>query len=227
MSIDQNALRARLREGAVALKLDLPDGVLQKLLDYLALLDKWNAVYNLTAVRDPQQMLTQHLLDCMAALPAFEGAARVLDVGAGGGLPGMVIAIWAQHAAPQMRIDMIDTVHKKTAFLTQVKAELGLTNVTVHTGRVERLQVKEKFDVITSRAFAELSDFINWSGHLLQPGGRVIALKGQAQQTEKENVPDGWTVLRKQALQVPGLQAERHLVHVARIDDNESKPEDQ
>ena len=227
MSIDQNALRARLREGAVALKLDLPDGVLQKLLDYLALLDKWNAVYNLTAVRDPQQMLTQHLLDCMAALPAFEGAARVLDVGAGGGLPGMVIAIWAQHAAPLMRIDMIDTVHKKTAFLTQVKAELGLTNVTVHTGRVERLQVKEKFDVITSRAFAELSDFINWSGHLLQPGGRVIALKGQAQQTEKENVPDGWRVLRKQALQVPGLQAERHLVHVARIDDNESKPEDQ
>ena len=227
MTLDKDALRSKLREGAVALKLDLPDHVLEKLLDYLALLNKWNAVYNLTAVRDPQQMLTQHLLDCMAALPAFGGARRVLDVGAGGGLPGIVIAIWAQHAEPQMRVEMIDTVHKKTAFLTQVKAELGLTNVTVHTGRVEQLQVKETFDVITSRAFAELSDFINWSGHLLQQGGRVIALKGQAQQTDKESVPEGWEVLRKQALQVPGLQAERHLVHVARVEDNESKPEDQ
>ena len=227
MSFDQQALRSQLRAGAVALQLDLPDAVIQKLLDYLALLAKWNAVYNLTAVRDPQQMLTQHLLDCMAALPAFAGAARVLDVGAGGGLPGMVIAIWAQHAAPQMRVEMIDTVHKKTAFLTQVKAELALNNVTVHTGRVEQLQVKEKFDVITSRAFAELSDFIHWSGHLLRANGRVIALKGQAQQTEKESVPEGWKVLRKQGLQVPGLQAERHLVYVARNDDNESKPEDQ
>lgn len=227
MTLDKEAMRSTLREGAVALQLDLPDETLQKLIDYLALLHKWNAVYNLTAVRDPQQMMTQHLLDCMAALPALVGASHVLDVGAGGGLPGMVIAIWAQQAAPQMRVEMIDTVHKKTAFLTQVKAELGLTNVTVHTGRVEQLQVKEKFDVITSRAFAELSDFISWSGHLLQAGGRVIALKGQAQQTEKESVPEGWTVLRKQGLQVPGLQAERHLVHVARIDDNETKPQNQ
>ena len=227
MTLAKDALRSALREGAVALTLDLPDAVLDKLLDYLALLHKWNAVYNLTAVRDPQQMLTQHLLDCMAALPAFIGARHVLDVGAGGGLPGIVIAIWAQHAQPQMRVEMIDTVHKKTAFLTQVRAELGLANVAVHTGRVEQLQVKEKFDVITSRAFAELSDFINWSGHLLQRGGQMIALKGQAQQTDKESVPDGWGVLRKQALQVPGLQAERHLVHVARVDDNESKPEDQ
>ena len=227
MTLDKDALRSTLREGAVALKLDLPDGVLGKLIDYLALLHKWNAVYNLTAVRDPRQMLTQHLLDCMAALPAFTGATHVLDVGAGGGLPGIVIAIWAQHARPGMRVELIDTVHKKTAFLTQVKAELGLTNVIVHTGRVEQLQVKEKFDVITSRAFAELSDFIDWSGHLLRDGGRMIALKGQAQQTEKESVPEGWGVLSKQALQVPGLQAERHLVHVARVDDNESKPEDQ
>ncbi len=227
MVFDQDALRGKLREGANALNLDIPGSVLEKLLDYLALLNKWNAVYNLTAVRDPQQMLTQHLLDCMAALPAFDSAMRVLDVGAGGGLPGMVIAIWAQNAAPQMRIEMIDTVHKKTAFLTQVKAELGLTNVIVHTGRVEQLQVKEKFDVITSRAFAELSDFIRWSGHLLQTGGRVIALKGQAQQTEKESVPEGWCIIDKQALHVPGLQAERHLVHIARIDNNESTSEDQ
>ena len=224
---DDASLRASLRAGAEALALDLPDAQLAQLLEYLALLHKWNSVYNLTAVRDPQQMLTQHLLDCMAALPAFHGAQHVLDVGSGGGLPGIVIAIWARHAQPQMRVEMIDTVHKKTAFLTQVKAELRLANVTVHTGRVEQLKVKDKFDVITSRAFAEMSDFINWSGHLLQKGGRMIALKGQAQQTEKESVPDGWGVLSKQALQVPGLQAERHLVHVARVDDNESKPEDQ
>lgn len=227
MAFDKEAMRTELRNGAGALMLDLPNSVLDKLIEYLALLCKWNAVYNLTAVRDPQQMLTQHLLDCMAALPAFAGAKRVLDVGAGGGLPGVVIAIWAQHAEPQMQVEMIDTVHKKTAFLTQVKAELGLANVIVHTGRVERWQAKEKFDVITSRAFADLSDFIEWSGHLLQKGGRIIALKGQAQQSDKESVPGGWKVLKKQGLQVPGLNAERHLVHVARIDNNESKPEDQ
>lgn len=220
--IDRDKLRAGLRAGADALlpglpmALPLPESTLDRLLDYLALLHKWNGVYNLTAVRDPQQMLTQHLLDCMAALPAFANARRVLDVGAGGGLPGMVIAIWAQQARPDLRVVLIDTVHKKTAFLTQVKAELGLANVTVHTGRVEQLQDDEKFDVITSRAFAELGDFIRWSGHLLADGGRMIALKGQAQQTGREGLPEGWTVVQMQPLQVPGLNAERHLVHVAR-----------
>lgn len=213
-------MRAGLREGADTLALNLNDATLDKLLDYLALLKKWNGVYNLTAVRDPKQMLTQHLLDCMAALPAFAGARRVLDVGAGGGLPGLVIAIWAQQAQPQLQVELIDTVHKKTAFLTQVKAELGLTNVTVHTGRVEQLKDEKKFDVITSRAFADLGDFIRWSGHLLADGGRFIAMKGQTQQTDKESLPDGWTVLQRQPLHVPGLNAERHLVHVARHDNH-------
>lgn len=227
MNLDTDAMRSTLRDGALALTLDLPESVLDKLLDYLALLYKWNAVYNLTAVRDPQQMMTQHLLDCMAALPAFAGARRVLDVGAGGGLPGMVIAVWAQHAKPDMQVELIDTVQKKTAFLTQVKAELGLANVTVHTGRVETLQVKESFDVITSRAFAQLSDFINWSGHLLQKGGRMIALKGQAKQTEKESAPEGWEILEIQSLRVPGLEAERHLVWAARIDNKQHTRQDQ
>ncbi len=217
---DRHALRAALREGADALALELSDATLDRLLDYLALLQKWNGVYNLTAVRDPKQMLTQHLLDCMTALPAFRGAQRVLDVGAGGGLPGLVIAIWAQQAEPTLRVELIDTVHKKTAFLTQVKAELGLANVSVHTGRVEQLDDERKFDVITSRAFAELGDFIRWSGHLLADGGRFIALKGQAQQTDRESLPEGWTVLQRQPLQVPGLNAERHLVHVARNDNH-------
>lgn len=216
MAIDKDALRGRLRDGACALALDLSYAQLDHLLEYLALLQKWNAVYNLTAVRDPEQMLTQHLLDCMAALPSFAGAHRVLDVGSGGGLPGIVIAIWAQHAVPAMRVDMIDTVHKKTAFLTQVKAELGLENARVHTGRVEQFQVDEKYDVITSRAFAELADFVHWSGHLLQEGGQMIALKGQLKQTEKEILPPGWNIARIQALTVPGLAAERHLVFIKR-----------
>ena len=220
MAIDIERLRDPLITGATELSLNLSDEQIEKLLAYLMLLAKWNTVYNLTAVRDPQQMLTQHLLDCLAAMPAYAGARRVLDVGSGGGLPGMVLAIWAQHAEPEMQLHMIDTVHKKTAFLTQVKAELGLKNALVHTGRVEQLQSEEKFDVITSRAFAELSDFIRWSGHLLKDRGQMIALKGQAQQTDKEHLPEGWTVLRREALQVPGLEAERHLVHIARTDNH-------
>ncbi len=218
MAIDKDAMRSRLRDGARALQLDLPDAALDKLLDYLALLQKWNKVYNLTAVRDPGQMLTQHLLDCLATLPAFAGARRVLDVGSGGGLPGIVLAIWAQQAEPAMRVEMIDTVHKKTAFLTQVKAELALNNARVHTGRVEQFHCDEKYDVITSRAFAELADFVNWSGHLLHEGGTMIALKGQAKQTEKESLPPGWQIVRTQALSVPGLDAERHLVFIQRAE---------
>jgi 16S rRNA (guanine527-N7)-methyltransferase len=213
---DRPALSDALKKGAAGLPLALGDAQFERLLDYLALLAKWNAVYNLTAVRDPSQMVVQHLLDSLAAVPAFASAVRVLDVGSGGGLPGMVLAIWAQHAQPDMRIAMIDTVHKKTAFLTQVKAELGLANVTVHTGRVEALQVAEPYDVITSRAFADLSDFVNWSGHLLADGGRFIAMKGVAASEETDRLPAEWRVVEKTPLTVPGLDAERHLVIIAR-----------
>jgi len=215
-AFDRAALSTQLEKGIAALPLTIGQAPLAKLLDYLALLAKWNAVYNLTAVRDPAQMVVQHLLDSLAAVPAFKDAQRVLDVGSGGGLPGMVLAIWAQKAAPEMRVDMIDTVHKKTAFLTQVKAELGLGNVTVHTGRVESLQVKQPYDVITSRAFADLSDFVNWSGHLLAPGGRFIAMKGVAASEETDRLPAAWRVEKKQPVDVPGLAAERHLVFIAR-----------
>jgi len=215
-AFDRPALSDALRKGVAGLPLALGDAQFERLLDYLALLSKWNAVYNLTAVRDPSQMVVQHLLDSLAAVPAFASARRVLDVGSGGGLPGMVLAIWAQEAQPDMRIAMIDTVHKKTAFLTQVKAELGLANVTVHTGRVEALQVSEPFDVITSRAFADLSDFVNWSGHLLADGGRFIAMKGLAASEETDRLPAEWRIVEKTPLTVPGLDAERHLVIIAR-----------
>ncbi len=225
MALDLDALREPLKAGADALSLSLTEAQVEQLLAYLALLAKWNAVYNLTAVRDPQQMLTQHLLDCMAALPAYAGAKRVLDVGSGGGLPGIVLAIWAQQAEPQMQVHMIDTVHKKTAFLTQVKAELELSNAEVHTGRVEQLSDEKKFDVITSRAFAELKDFVEWSGHLLEEGGQMIALKGQAEVSDKElaALPEGWAREKIQRLQVPGLGAERHLVHLKKTQENQPR----
>lgn len=216
MTFDPHLFREQLVQGVSELAIDLPEPQIKKLVDYLCLLAKWNAVYNLTAVRDPAHMVTHHLLDCLATLPAFMNALRVVDVGSGGGLPGIVLAIWAQHAQPQMSVHMIDTVHKKTAFLTQAKSELGLTNVHVHTGRVEQLNDEKKFDVITSRAFAELKDFIVWSGHLLAEGGKMIALKGQPQESELVGLPAGWEITKLEQINVPGLAAQRHLVHIER-----------
>lgn len=211
-NFDRAALSAVLGEGVAAMQLDVSPAQQDKLMDYLALMFKWNSVYNLTSLRDPMQMVTHHLLDSLAAVPAFAQAHNVLDVGSGGGLPGIVLAI----VRPDMKVSMIDTVHKKTAFLTQVKAELGLANVTVYTARVEQLQVSDKFDVITSRAFADLSDFVNWSSHLLADGGRYIALKGVAPKDEQERLPAAWQVTDVQPLDVPRLGAERHLVFIER-----------
>jgi 16S rRNA (guanine527-N7)-methyltransferase len=209
-NFDRSALAQVLAEGIAEMRLDVSPAQQNQLMDYLGLMFKWNAVYNLTSLRDPMQMVTHHLLDSLAAVPAFLDAKNVLDVGSGGGLPGIVLAI----VRPDVKISMIDTVHKKTAFLTQVKAELNLSNVTVYTMRVEQLQVSDKFDVITSRAFADLSDFVNWSSHLLAEGGRYIALKGVAPKEEQERVPAEWKVAKVEPLQVPRLGAERHLVFI-------------
>jgi 16S rRNA (guanine527-N7)-methyltransferase len=211
-NFDHNALKLVLADGIAEMGLDVSAAQQEQLMDYLGLMFKWNSVYNLTSLRDPMQMVTHHLLDSLAAVPAFAGARNVLDVGAGGGLPGIVLAI----VRPDMKVSMIDTVHKKTAFLTQVKAQLGLANVTVYTMRVEQLQVSDKFDVITSRAFADLSDFVNWSSHLLAEGGRYIALKGVAPQDEQQRLPAAWGVTGVEPLQVPRLGAERHLVFIER-----------
>jgi 16S rRNA (guanine527-N7)-methyltransferase len=216
MTIDRQALREQLSAGVQQLCLDLPDACQEQLLDYLALLQKWNSVYNLTAVRDAQQMLTHHLLDCLAALHAFVGAKRVLDVGSGGGLPGVIIAIWAAWSAPEMRVELIDTVHKKTAFLTQAKAELQLRNLTVHTGRVEQLASEHLFDVITSRAFAALNDFVNLSGHLLCVGGKMIAMKGPAFESELTALPPAWRMQSTEKLIVPAMSGERYLITLMR-----------
>ena len=208
---DRAALAQVLNEGIDQMGLALEAAQRERLLDYLALMYKWNSVYNLTSLRDPMQMVTHHLIDSLAAVPAFAGARKVLDVGAGGGLPGIVLAI----ARPDMNVSLIDTVHKKTAFLTQVKAELGLANVTVYTMQVQNLKAGP-FDVITSRAFADLSDFVNWSGHLLAEDGRFIALKGVAPAEEQQRLPQEWKVRELRPLQVPKLGAERHLVFIER-----------
>lgn len=213
---DLNNLTRSLEEGATAMGLALSAAQIDKLMAYQALLAKWNKVYNLTALRDPAQMVTHHLLDSLSAVAAFAGAQRVLDVGAGGGLPGIVLAIWAAEAQPQMQITLVDTVSKKTAFLNQVKAQLHLGNVSVLHARVEQLPVEQQYDVITSRAFAELKDFVTWSNHLLQQGGKYIALKGVLPQEEIDRLPAGWKVQQVQPLQVPGLDAERHLIFMER-----------
>ena len=214
MLSNRDEFSALLNEGAAKLTISLSTRQIDKLLDYLALLVKWNSVYNLTSVRDPQQMVIQHLLDAMSALFAFKGAKRVLDVGTGGGLPGIVIAIWAMEAEPEMQVHLIDTVKKKTAFLTQVKAELGLEQVTVHSGHVEKLVSENTFDVITSRAFAELIDFVKLSGHLLEQDGSMIALKGKMPEEEIKRLPLAWRVEKVESLSVPGMQADRHLVWI-------------
>ena len=212
-NFDRNSLSQVLAEGIAEMQLEVSPEQQGRLMDYLALMFKWNSVYNLTSLRDPMQMVTHHLLDSLAAVPAFVQANNVLDVGSGGGLPGIVLAI----VRPDMKVSMIDTVHKKTAFLTQVKAELGLANVTVYTMKVQELEVSDKFDVITSRAFADLSDFVNWSSHLLAEGGRYIALKGVAPEDERQRLPAEWRVSGLQPLQVPRLGAERHLVFIEKV----------
>lgn len=197
----------QLTAGIAALGLALPEGAEAKLLAYLALLDKWNRVYNLTAVRDVERMVSHHLLDSLAAVPFFQGES-VLDVGSGGGLPGIPLAI----ARPQLHVTLIDSIAKKTAFLLQAKAELGLANLNVVTGRVEDYRPESCFDIITSRAFSDLKEFVTLTRHLLKPAGRWLAMKGLMPHEEIASLPDWVKVSADHALVVPGLAASRHLI---------------
>ncbi len=200
-------LRDQLQAGIAALGLTLPDGAEAKLLAYLALLDKWNRVYNLTAVRDAERMVSHHLLDSLAAVPYFTGRA-VLDVGSGGGLPGIPLAI----ARPEIQVTLIDSVAKKTAFLLQAKAELGLANLHVVTGRVEDFRPEAGVDAITSRAFSDLKEFVTLTRHLLKPSGRWLAMKGVYPNEEIAVLPPDVKVSADHKLLVPGLDASRHLI---------------
>lgn len=210
-----SALKDTLVQGLAALELDLDEPQVDLLLAYLALLQKWNRVYNLTAVREPGEMLTHHLLDSLAAvgplLRETDGRAlRLLDVGSGGGLPGVVIAI----ACPHIDVTCVDTVAKKAAFLQQAAAALGLPNLHGLHARVETLgrDQGQGFDVVASRAFASLSDFVSWSRGALNPRGVWMAMKGKHPREELASLP-GWAeVFHVEPIAVPGLQADRCIV---------------
>ena len=213
---DRAAWIELLRTGAAELGVALSDAQIERLADYVALLAKWNSVYNLTAIRDPRQMLIQHILDSLSIVPhlaAHEGLS-ILDVGSGGGLPGIVLAI----ALPERSVTLNDIVQKKTAFQAQAKAELKLENLSVVTGRVENLRpgvdVPEKFDAIVSRAFAELADFVTLARHLVSERGSIWAMKGVRPDAEIDRLPAGARVAQVVRLRVPSLDAERHLVEV-------------
>jgi 16S rRNA (guanine527-N7)-methyltransferase len=206
-------LKLALADGISALGLSLGEEAQKQLLDYMALIQKWNKVYNLTALRDSQEILTHHLLDSLSAIGplmqqtrSLDGAFSFLDVGSGGGLPGVVIAI----CCPGVKVTCVDAVSKKAAFVQQVAASLKLGNLKGIHARVETLS--GPFDVIGSRAFASLPDFVNWSSGALADGGVWMAMKGKLPEEEMSALPSMAEVFHVEQLLVPGLNAERCMV---------------
>ena len=202
---------AQLERGLAALGIALPLPARQRLLDYCALLKKWNRVYNLTALRDDDQIVSHHLLDSLVVLPHL-GGAFMADVGSGGGLPGIPLAI----ASPARRVALIESSHKKASFLQQARIELKLDNVVVHNVRVEAWQPAERFDAVITRAFSDLADFVRQAQHLLAPGGAMLAMKGIYPHEELVQVPEPFAVREVIALRVPQVDAARHLIVIAR-----------
>lgn len=204
-----------LEQGIAALGLDLPADAPQKLLAFGQLLIKWNKVYNLTAIRDEAQVITHHLLDSLSVLPQLAGISRLVDVGSGGGLPGVVLAI----CRPDLQVDSVETVQKKSTFQNQARIELKLANFRAHHARIENWRpayAPDAPDGIISRAFADLADFVNLTAHLAGPQTRILAMKGVYPEDEIARIPAGFAMERSAELQVPGLDAERHLIIVKR-----------
>ncbi|MDX1573885.1 MAG: 16S rRNA (guanine(527)-N(7))-methyltransferase RsmG [Methylophaga sp.] len=203
MAVD---LRAQLEAGCAELGLALTGQQTQQLLDYLALLTKWNKVYNLTALREPAQMLSKNVLDSLALLPYLD-AENLLDVGTGAGLPGIPMAI----CRPQMAVTLLDSNAKKTRFLQQVKAELKLENITVVHGRVEQVELP-KFAIITARAFASVGDIIDLAGRHCDDAGKLILMKGVYPEQELQQAAPGFSLQAVTAINVPFCEGQRHLV---------------
>ncbi len=201
---------AVLRAGLARLHLPAEEGQIAALLRLLALIGKWNKVYNLTAIKDPREMLTHHLLDSLAVLPYLHGR-RIIDVGTGAGLPGLPLAIMS----PQREFVLLDSNNKKTRFVTQAVIELGLQNVTVQNLRVEEYRPAALFDTVVSRAFASLAEMVRLTQALRAPDGVFLAMKGQAPAEEISELPAGFKIQEIAALTVPGLEAERHAVVIA------------
>jgi 16S rRNA (guanine527-N7)-methyltransferase len=199
---------ATLSEGLASLQLSLSPEIRQKLLDYVALVQKWNKVYNLTAVRDTDKMLTHHLLDSLAVVPHIATVKTILDVGSGAGLPGIPLAL----ALADTRVTLLDSNHKKAAFLNQALIELQLGNAEVVCERVEKYQQKQLFDMVISRAFSDLPEFVALAGRLVAPGGILLAMKGVHPFEEIAQIKGRFKLSNVTPVTVPGLEAERHLV---------------
>jgi 16S rRNA (guanine527-N7)-methyltransferase len=204
------ALQARLEQGIAELGLALPADAVPRLLDYQMLLERWNAAYNLTAVRDPMEMITRHLLDSLTILPFVRGDA-LADLGTGPGLPGIVLAV----AAPGRQILLVDSNGKKVRFLREAIRSLKLEGVRAVQSRVE--QVEGQYDCITARAFASLGDMLTWGGHLLAPDGVWLAMKGKLPDDELPGMPKGFELRDTHVLSVPGLEGERHLLELGHV----------
>ena len=211
------ALRDELLSAASQLGVPLEAAAADRLLGYLALMQRWNKVYNLSALRDPAEMLTHHLLDCLAVLPALRRHAqgeplRILDVGSGGGLPGAVLAIMQA----DWSITCVDAVAKKASFVRQVAGDLGLSNLRAVHARVEAMPAAAQFDLVISRAFASLVDFTSWSRERLAPEGVWLAMKGRTPDDEAAALPADVSMFHVEPLKVPGLDAQRCLVWLKR-----------
>lgn len=203
----------QLERGLETLGIALPEAAQCKLLAYVALLQKWNKTFALTALRDPAKAVSHHLLDSLAVLP-YVTQDSLLDVGSGGGQPGIPLAI----ARPDLAVTLLDSNSKKTAFLQQAVIELELKNVAVHCGRVEQYRPPEKFAGIVSRAFSELADFVTLSAALLKTDGRWLALKGVRPDDEIARLPEAVAVDAVHRLAVPGVEGERHLIVLRKSD---------
>jgi len=213
MNAPEQVLAEQLTRGGAALQLALRAEQCNKLLAYLQLLIKWNQVYNLTAVRNPSDMITRHLLDSLAVIPFIKGP-RVLDVGTGAGLPGIPLAI----ALPDLDFVLLDSVAKKTRFVVQATSELGLSNVVVKTQRVEKYHSLGLFDTVISRAFSSIAEFATVAGALCRRNeGVLLAMKGRDPQDELSALPPGYGAKAVTRLTVPDLDEERHVVQLVRI----------
>jgi 16S rRNA (guanine527-N7)-methyltransferase len=201
----------QLKRGLIALGLTLEQDIQQRLLDYIALIEKWNRAYNLTAIREPEKMVSHHLLDSLAVAPHLH-AKRLLDVGSGAGLPGIPLAL----AKPETHVTLLDSNHKKAAFLNQAVMELKLKNAEVCSERVESWQTQNRFDVIISRAFSDMGEFVRITRHLLAPGGLFAAMKGLHPYEEIDKLPPGCKVQQVLPLAIPGVEGARHLVLIGR-----------
>lgn len=205
-----DVLKAQLDAGLEELELPLSQAQKEQLIEYLTLLLKWNTAFNLSGVKDAEEMLSRHILDSLTLVPYMDGD-RILDVGTGPGLPGVPLAI----CYPDKQFDLLDSNGKKSRFVFQAKLQLGLANVAVHNERIERYAPEAAIDVIVSRAFSSLRDFVDLTKHLVQPGRtRLVAMKGLYPEEELALLPEGFTVNKAQKVVVPGYTGERHIIEL-------------